>query len=266
MKKLIALVLVLVCVLTLMGCSLLFDQELKDEISDIIADSDVQLVTKTYHHLQEVNIEYANGDTCKLVYSYPEAANQFLKDYIGCIVFENDQQVRIEKYIRDEKDNIISVACDSITTTFDLTYDENDRIITKVTSVDGVEQGREEYSFNARGQIVEIVVYEKGTLTQRIVTEYDENGRRTRVTRYDSSKNVTGYDVCEFDQKKNKEKVTQYDVNGALLGYLWKSYDIYDLVLVEEAYDAGDNLLSTTRWSYQSGEITYDAAKGLPNT
>ncbi|MBQ3193110.1 MAG: hypothetical protein IJB59_06035 [Oscillospiraceae bacterium] len=265
MKKFIALFLVLVCVLDLAGCSLFYDQELQEEISEIIDESDVQLVTKTYHHLQEINIEYANGDTCKLIYSYPEAANHFLKDYIGCTVFENGQQVCSEEYVRDDKDNIISVVGDS-TTTFGLTYDKNDRIIAKVISVDGIEQGYEEYSFNAQGQLTEVIVYENNKRIQRIVTEYDENGRRTRITRYDRSENVISYDVCEFDLKRYKEKVMQYDVNGALLGYQWNSYDLYDLVLVEEDYDASDNLLSTTTWKYQSGEITYDAAKGLPNT
>lgn len=266
MKKFVALFLTLVCVLGLTGCNLLFDQELKEEISEIIDESDVQLVTKTYHHLQEVNIEYANGDTCKLVYSYPEAANQFLKDYIGCTVFEDGQQVRSEEYVRDDKDNIISVVGNSTTTAFDLTYDENDRIIKKMISVDGIEQGHEEYIFNAQGQITEIIVYENNNITQRIVTEYDEHGRRTRVTCYNSSEKIISYDICEFDQKKYKEKVMQYDASGELLGFLWNSYDLYDLVLVEEAYDANGNLLSTTKWNYQSGEITYDAAKGLPNT
>lgn len=262
--KVFALVLILVSTICLAGCGLLFDEELHNEISEIIEDSDVQLVTETYHHLQEVNIEYANGDTCKLVYSYPEAANQFLKDYIGCTVFENGQQLRSEEYVRDEKDNIISITSDSVTTSFDLTYDENDNVIKKVISVDGIEHRYEEYSFNAQGLISEIVVYEANNLMQRIVTEYDNNGRRTKITRYDGSENITSYDMCEFDQKKYKEKVTQYDANGALLGYLWNSYDLYGLVLVEEAYDANDNLISTTTRKYVSGEITYDAAKGFP--
>lgn len=265
MKKMIALILVLAVALSLSGClGLLFDEELHEEISDIVENSDVQLVTETYHHLQEVNIEYANGDTRKLQYTYPEAANQFLKDYIGCIVFENGQQVSSEEYVRDEKDNIISATSDSRTTTYALTYDENNRIIKKVISVDGVEQGFEEYIYNAQGLITEIIVYENNNLTQRIVTEYDEDGRRTRITRYDASANIISYDICEFDQKKYKEKITQYDANGALLGYQSNAYDQYGLILVEEAYDADDNLISTTTRRYFSGEITYDAAKGAP--
>ena len=264
MKKLLALVLALVCVLGLTGCSLFFDQELKEEISEIIEESDVQLVTEYYHHLQEVNIEYANGNTRKLQYTYPEAANQFLEDYIGCIVFENGQQVRSEEYVRDENDNIISIISNSETTTFTITYDANSLITQKIVSVDGVEVGQEEYLYNEDGLITEYSVYESNNLVERVVTDYDENGKRTKITRYNGAGNVISYDVCEFDQKTHKEKVSQYDANGELLGYVMNSYDLYGLILVEEAYDASGNLLSKTTRRYENGEITYDAAKGYP--
>lgn len=103
MKKIVAFVLSLIFSISLAGCSLLLDKELQEEISEIVENPDVQLVTEYYHHLQEVNIDYANGNTCKLQYTYPEAANQFLDDYNGCTVFENGQQVRSEEYGRDEK-------------------------------------------------------------------------------------------------------------------------------------------------------------------
>ena len=264
MKKLLALVLALVCVLGLTGCSLLFDQELKEEISEIIEESNVQLVTEYYHHLQEVNIEYANGNTRKLQYTYPEAANQFLEDYIGCIVFENGQQVRSEEYIRDENDNIISIVSDTETTTFTITYDANSLITQKIILVDGIEVGQEEYLYNEDGLLSEYSVYESNNLVERVVTDYDENGKRTKITRYNGAGSVIGYDVCEYDQKTHKEKVSQYDANGELLGYVMNSYDLYDLILVEEAYDESGNLLSKTTRRYETGEITYDAAKGHP--
>lgn len=100
-RKFIALVILFALLLS--GCSLIYDQELKDEISEIIDNSDVQLVTESYHHFQEVNIAYENGDTRQMVYSYPEASNQFLKDYIGCIIIENGQEVQREEYTRDGK-------------------------------------------------------------------------------------------------------------------------------------------------------------------
>jgi len=264
MKKLALLMLTMFFVVSLTGCGLLFDKELKKEITDIIEDSDVQLVTEDYHHLQEENIEYANGNTTKRVYSYPEAANKFLKDYIGCTVFENGQQVHNEEYIRDEKDNVISVIRDSVTTAYDLTYDDNDRVIKKVISVDGVARGYEEYTFDAQGEITETKVYEGDKLIKRVVTEYDSNDRRTKITHYDGSETVMSYAVCEFDEKKYKEKVTQYDASGALTGYQWNLYDLYGLVLVEEAYDTGDHLISTTTRRYFSGQITYDLTKGHP--
>lgn len=130
--------------------------------------------------------------------------------------------------------------------------------------MNGLEQGYETYIFNSKGSITEVAAYEKGSLVQRTVTEYDENNRRTRVTRYDGDGNITSFDVCEFDQKKYKEKVYQYDANGTLQGYLVNAYDIHFLVIVEEAYDAEDHLISTTRWKYVSGKITYDASKGFP--
>ena len=250
--------------LLLSGCSLLFDQELKEEISEIIENSDVQLVTETYHHLQEVNIKYANGETLQKVYSYPEASNQFLKDYIGCTILENGQEVQREEYTRDAKDNIIAVITGTGTTIFELTYDEQDRITKKVISVDGVEQGYEEYLYNAQGMITEIQTCDGQDLVCRTVTEYDDNSRCVKVTRYDGAGNLTGYDICEFDQKTYKEKVSQYDQNDTLLGYSMNSYDLYGLILVEEAYDANGNLISTTTRRYESGEITYDAAKGFP--
>ena len=266
MKKSLAFILLLIFVLPLTGCQLLFDEEPHNEISEIIEESDVQLKVKAYHHIQEVNIEYINGDTCKLVYSYPEAANAFWKDYIGCVVFENGQQVRSEEYIRDEKDNIISIISEDSATTYTLTYDENDNITKKVITVDGIEQGHEAYIYNTQEQLTETAIYQNGSLMQRMATEYDERGRRTKITRYDGAENVTSYDICEFDQNKYKEKVMQYQTDGTLIGYQINFYDLYDLVLIEEAYDINDNLVSTTTRKYSSGEITYDAAKGLPNT
>lgn len=264
MKKLIAFVLSLICVVSLTGCRLLFDQELKDEISEIVENSDVQLVTEYYHHLQEVNIEFANGNTRKLQYTYPEAANQFLEDYIGCIVFENGQQVCNEAYVRDEKDNIISVVSNSETTTFMITYDDNSLITQKIISVDGVVVGHEEYFYNEDSLITEYSVYESNNLVERVVTDYDENGKKTKITRFNDTGSVISYDVCEFDQNAHKEKVSHYDPNGELLGYVMNSYDLYGLILVEEAYDSNGNLLSKITRRYENGAITYDAAKGYP--
>lgn len=264
MKKLTALVLSLVCVISLAGCSLFFDQNLKSEISEIAENADVQLVTEYYHHLQEVNIEYANGNTRKLQYTYPEEANRFLEDSIGCIVFENGQQVRSEAYVRDENDNIISIVSNAGTTTFTITYDANSLITQKIISVDGAEVGYEEYLYNEDGLIAEYSVYESNNLAERIVIDYDANGKRSKITRYNGVGSVIHYDVCDFDQKTHKEKVSQYDANGQLLGYVMNSYDLYGLIVIEEAYDANGNLLSKTTSRYEHGEITYDAAKGYP--
>ena len=55
-----------------------------------------------------------------------------------------------------------------------------------------------------------------------------------------------------------------FDFLAKLLGYVMNSYDLYDLILVEEAYDESGNLLSKTTRRYETGEITYDAAKGHP--
>ena len=71
MKKFVALFLTLVCVLGLTGCNLLFDQELKEEISEIIDESDVQLVTKTYHHLncnQRLQLHFGEAKTSQRSY------------------------------------------------------------------------------------------------------------------------------------------------------------------------------------------------------
>lgn len=261
-RKFIALVILFALLLS--GCSLIYDQELKDEISEIIDNSDVQLVTESYHHLQEVNIAYENGDTRQMVYSYPEASNQFLKDYIGCIIIENGQEVQREEYTRDGKDNIIAVNSGASTKAFELTYDENNRIIKKVVFVDGVEEGYEHYLYNAQGLITEIKEFDIQELVCRTVIEYDDNGRRTKVTRYDGTGNIIDYVLCEFDQKTYKEKVSQFDSNEALLRYTLNSYDLHGLIVVEEAYDANGNLISTTTRRYESGEITYDAAKGFP--
>ena len=75
---------------------------------------------------------------------------------------------------------------------------------------------------------------------------------------------MTGYDVCVFDQTKYKETVTRYDEKGTNLGYLLNAYDVYDLVLAEDAYDAEGSWICTTMWRYEHGQITYDAAEGVP--
>ncbi len=255
MKRLFACL--ILTALLLSGCGVLDDPELQSEIQKIIEENEREIVTVYYHDLYEVRTEYADGRTARQEYTYSEEAQKWLLQYTGCIYYENGQEVGREEYVRDEWDSVVSILTERSTTTFDLTY-EDYRVVKKVIFVNGEETGHEEYAYNDQGLLTETRGYQDGTLTQRTVTEYGPEGRRTKITRYDGAGTVTGYDVCEFDKAKYKETLSRYDAGGILLGYWINSFDIHFNIIQEEAYSPEGGLISTTYRRIGTGSITGD--------
>lgn len=92
----------------------------------------------------------------------------------------------------------------------------------------------------------------------------DTNGHRTKITFLDGSSNLTGYEDCVFDEKTYKETVSRYGAVGTLTGSVINWYDVYGNIIVQEAYDPREQLLSTTRWAYRTSKITCDKLRGFP--
>ncbi len=224
----------------------------------VMSMTDAELVTVYYHNLQEVTVVLPDGTSDRRVYQYSKENSDLYLDYIRCVYYEDDLEVYAEDYVRDSLNNIVSISSDQGITTFTLTYDDAKRVIKRIKLHNGEETGYEEYMYSKEGLLTEIAEYSGGNLVLKTVTEYDESGRRTKVIRCDGTNTITSYDECKFDANKFTEIVSQFDGSGTLIGHLENSCDIHYNIVEEKAYDADGVLISTTRWSYQTGTIKYN--------
>ncbi len=268
MKRLICLL--LLCAFLLSGCSLVFDTELHKEIKEIIEEADIELVTEYYFYLYEVNAEYADGSTTREEYTYDHNAPVRENIPKSCEYYENDVLIGTETFTHDGYGNLVQATPDwegGQVRRFMLGYDEDGTLLSRTLYLDDVCQYGEAYVYDAEGRITELTTYHgaeaDGVLTEhlvsRTVTEYNENGRRSRITHYNDKNAVMFYEICEFDEQKYKETVFRYNAGGILLGYVRNGLDINYNIVEEKIYDASDTLLSTTYFRFITGSYTYNA-------
>lgn len=235
-----------------------------DEVQDAMAGLEENpIITEDYHRLRGSTTEFADGSIHQAEYLFSSDPSEYLKDSIGCVYYENGQEVRREEYTRDRLQNIISISDGNSETTFALTYDDRDRIIERIISVDGTQT--ETQTCRYEGELLaETVRTQNGVSIGRTVIEYDDQNRRTKITHYDGADQITGYVLCSYDEKISLETLQQYDAAGNMLGYLEITYSSRMLPVVEKSYDADGDLISKTQRDITTGTVTYTQESGNP--
>lgn len=193
---------------------------------------DVEVEKDTIYVLQNVKIEYEDGNTSEMKYVFPNKEDKVAS---SAIYYENDKKIGEEFYERDENGNTTSIKQDwdgGVVKTYEYVYDAEKRITEKKEFVDNVLQAR-----------TEIV--------------YGENRKEEKVTVYDENDNIITYQEFIYNGD-SKRTVNEYNADGELLRYMKHIYSYADVVVKEELFSTKDELISTTTWNYfQHTDTTY---------
>lgn len=262
MKKLVILILAAVL---LSGCSFGTRVYTNESAATFPSIPDMEMVVEKYYVIQEINKEYADGRTERVEY---ERVEKPMLRYDGQLrtcnesakVYENDELVRSEAYVVDDRVNVIRMVPDgeeSKALDYQLTYDEKNNVTEKRTLEAGLKTKRETFSYNEYNQVTEHCEYEGETLIFRSVTEYGETGWRKAVTCYDGNGNIVTRQECTADEKKYSETVLEYDAAGTLLRRLENGYDVGKNLVAQEVFDADGQFMERTYWRYLTGSYSY---------
>lgn len=289
MKRLFALINAAAIVFCLSGCSITMLREVyESETGETLPIKEGTLVTEYTYFIQYTETKYADGTSTKIHYEYrdikdPRNPSHITQENSQCIYYENGEIIGTETYIRDEYGNILTSTPDwegGETQTFEYTYDENDHILTETAYTNGAlnyeavytydEQGnrtcaeyrgdsveRFEYAYDNQSRLIEETRYLDGSRMNRTITEYDESGNRQKVTFFDGTGNLTGYEEYTFDQKSSKETVREYSSSGTLQRYFVNSYNIDNKMIYQEVFSPEDKLISATNWYMVRSSYTY---------
>lgn len=242
-------------------CRVMQDEDVRDAMDEL---EDLTLITDTYHFPMEYVTEYADGTVICEKYIESEDPLVYDDNPIRCIYYENDSQIGQADFVRDQFRNLTQVTTDDSVTEYALTYDEHNRVIQRVTMVDGVETETRTCRYDDQGNLVESIYYQNNAQLMRIVTDYNSQGHRTKISHYDASDQLAGYEVCDFNEESYNEIVQQYDADGNLLQYLEIAYSTYGKPILEKVFDASGSLLRTTARNIRSGEFQYPADQPNP--
>lgn len=173
MKKLTALFLAFVLILSLSGCAIGFTHEVYTRPEETMStetyegDEVPALESGTRHYLMEENVEdLVTGTVTRTEYIYdPEGGPA----PIGLIVYENDVEVRREDWELDARENMTknTITVDGEVTEvweYDLTYNVNYDIDEKICTLNGQWQRTEDYVYQtvAPYAIRQIYISEEG--------------------------------------------------------------------------------------------------------
>lgn len=262
MKKLVILILAAVL---LSGCSFGTRVYTNEPEATFPTFQEKEMVVEKYYVIKEINKEYADGRTERVEYETAEkpmrTADDIVRSYNeSAKVYENDELVRSEAYVVDDRVNVVRMVPDgeeSKALDYQLTYDEKNNMTERRTLEAGQETKRETFVYNGNNQVTEHCEYEGETLTRRTVTEYGETGWRTAVTCYDGEGNVVTRQECAADEEKYSETVLEYDAAGTLLRRLENGYDIGKNLVAQEIFDADGQFVERTYWRYLTGTYSY---------
>ena len=210
----------------------------------------VESKSTTVPKLMEMTVEYADGSIVKREYVYEPTASWPAN---ACILYENNVVVGQEDYTYDERFNTIQIIQNwdgGSTQTFELTYGNNDLISSKTMFENGIEEYTITYTYDDHDNIIEMYEYHDGILHQYTQIEYDKNGRRYRQTLYSGTGEIVCYREYSYDEKKWTETVHEYNADGILQKYLINHYDTAGMVMIEEAFNPDDTLISYSYWKY----------------
>lgn len=262
MKKLVILMLFAVL---LSGCSFGTRVYTNEPEATFPSIPEMELMVEKYYVIQEINKEYADGQTERVEYETAEkpmrTANDVIRSYNeSAKIYENDELVRSESYEVDDRVNVILMVPDgdeSKAVGYELAYDGDGNITEKRTLAAGQETGRETFAHNENGQITEYCEYEGDVLILRTVTEYGETGWRKTVICYDGQGNILTRQECTADEKKYSETVLEYDADGTLLRRMENGYDVAKNLVAQEVFDGQGQFLERTYWRYLTGSYSY---------
>lgn len=240
MKKL--LILILVLTLTLSGCFL-------SDNSTAVIEGEEHTYTFT-------------KDTVYLLYretvTYPDGTEYFRE-------FDNELTIPGSNYIfhgiqkangeetgtcyreYDPEGNLILENDGTTEYRYELTYDEANQLIKKVTYVNDDETVTEEYAYTD-GHVTQTTVSENGAVINRYETIYDANGHRKETTKYDTDGKILG--TTQYERKDSQETAKDYSPDGVLIGYQVNVYAYSDKLAKEECFSPEGELLKTSVWWY----------------
>lgn len=229
-------------------------------------DTEIRFETITHQMLYDVTIEYADGHTEEIHYTYGEGTTYAYGEHwldrrpLSATFEEDGKEVGFEEYLRDEQGSITAIIPDgdeSRAQHFELTYDENGNITRRLISGGTGDADQEIYTYDDRNRVCEFAEYQGETLLRRTVTEYTEGGNVQTVTVYDGTGAVTLRQEYTLDESGYNETVLEYDGSGNLLRRLERGYNIDRIVVAEEVYDAQDEWLYSVYSRYVGNSYTY---------
>lgn len=274
MKKLTAFVLIFALVLSLSGCGFtLFRETYEKTTGETMPKSHIE--EKTFSYPDKITTTLPDGTSSGTKRIYKDAVDKdrlVIKQCIGIIYYENDVETHREDWQLDDKGNPLTItSSQGPLTTYSYVYDEHDRITEKTCSIDGTmdhtiaytydENGsiltedyqgsytqRTENHYDDQGRITETIISQNGEPVSRTVTEYAENGRKSRVTDYSASGEIIGWQ--EYTHDGSYETVHIYDGNGNPLLRWEHTYSYDDALARKIVYGSDDALISTTLYTY----------------
>ena len=253
MKKLFILIPIFALLLT--GCGFRIASQAAGETFPTLPELE-RVETATYS-VGRITTEYADGSSEKQVYD-----QDYNSAYTSCTFYKNGTVVGTETYTTDEHRNILTATPDwegGKPRSYSYTYDEAGNLLTEEAFLDGKPDYTTEYSyspegiltkkavtpasglrceylFDSQGRETERLDFDGDILTARTITEYGNHGKRAKVTVYDGFGNVTCWEDYSFNSKSSKETVLEYSGEGELLRKLVNTYDIYDMLMMQEVY------------------------------
>lgn len=130
---------------------------------------------------------------------------------------------------------------------------------------DGNLIAREEFSYDAAGNIILEKTYENGVLTKHEEHDYNEKGRRTEKREYEQGKLVK-CEQWDYDAQGREIEVREYK-DGTLVLYEQRDYDEYGHEVEYRNYELyGDKWSSTRTKTYYSEDGTHEIRMELYST
>lgn len=215
MKKLLALILSLLLVLTLAGCSEKEDVEYYISKSYIKHDTgDINLSEKTYDENWNLLLDYTtlNGNfASKVEYEYSEDYT-ILTTKTTSAIYEQDSSKTIRTF--DEKGQVIKAENydgNQYIRTTEYTYDENgEMIFIKSTQPENDSVTTIQRIFDDNGNLV-TYIQDTGYYVSRYEYTYDKNNHRIREEHY---KDDAMNSYCDFIWEGNTATGTDYHADG----------------------------------------------------
>ena len=219
------------------------------------------------------NAEEKNIATYAMTYTDSGLISEMITEFSE----DDTRYSRKESFVYDEKNRLIKdeiVQSDEIVQQFEITYDEEARVITmtghreystgKTTTVTAYNEDWKAIKaerFNENGTLVYVVEYDgndnetksisydaSGKVVYGYGYEYDEDGKKTKRLSYDENGEIKSYTTYEYDEKGNLIKEENFDAAGALQEYYVYECDEDGYILKETRYDANGVKRSCTEY------------------